>query len=428
MPLIAWSDYPELISGMANGSWKVIGWGAGVGFINFHESTLIKHDYLVDSDSSKWGSYVGGFEVKPPISIASEDISKTIIIIYNFYDHGQAILTDLEKIGPYKSIMNFNPAELFNFSKRLTEGIGELDFKPQANSKFGIVVQGPFYDGNTLSLLKYYANKYPRDWLILSTWDDTPEFQLDLARKYCDTIVTNFSVQPGYGNRNSQITSTYSGLKKAKELGVEFVLKTRTNTIATGFDILNRSQQFLLNYNSDNCNELGLKNRIIVTERYTHRYIPYLISDIVMYGYTDDLLSFFSAPHDNRNLKITDIQNATIETIGREGYLTEIYLVRNFLDKIGWDVKNNIADYWSVLRNLFIIVDERWFGHYFPRYEIANLDGVKKIHDLNSYVDFNFWVSLCNDEELISDVNNFDLAKINYSDLIANYNFKAGGK
>jgi hypothetical protein len=424
MPLMTWNEYPNLINGITSGSWKVIGWGAGVGFINFHEKTLIKHDYLVDNDSSKWGSYVGGFEVKSPISITSEDISKTIIIIYNFYDHGKAILNDLAKLGPYKSIMNFNPSDLFNFTKKLSHGIGNLNHKPPGKTKFGIIVQGPFYEHNTLLLLKYYANKYPRDWLILSTWDDTPEFQLNTARKYCDAVVTNPTPYSGYGNRNNQIISTYAGLKKAKEIGVDFALKTRTDTLATGFEILSRSQNLLFNYNSEKCKEHGLFNRIIVTERYTQRYIPYLLSDIIMYGHVDDLMLFFSAPLDKRRLKFTDFQNESIETIVRNGYLTEVYLTRHFLGKINWSIENNIRDYWSVLKNLFIVVDERWFGHYFPKYEFLNLDGIKNIYDLNSYVDFNFWTSILNDEELMLRASNMDIHKLTYGDIIKNLSMK----
>jgi len=426
MPLMTWNDYPDLINGIANGSWRVIGWGAGVGFINYHESTLIKHDYLVDNDEAKWGSYVGGFLVKPPISIASENISRTIIIIYNFWDHGRTILADLDKIGPYKSIMNFNPVDLFKFTKKLSDGIGNIDCKPQANSQFGIVVQGPFYEHNTLLILKYYSNKYPRDWLILSTWDNTPESQLNLVRKYCDAIVTNPSPYPGYGNRNNLLTSTYAGLKKAKELGAKFILKTRTDTLASGFDILNRSRQFISNHNQEKCKEHGLYNRIIVTERFTLRFFPYMVSEIIMYGHIDDLISFFSAPHDERNLEFSDIKNASIETIVHTGYLTEVYLIRHFLKRIGWVIKDDIYDYWAMLKNLFIVVDERWFGHYFPKYDFSNLDGIKKISDKNSFVDFNFWTSICNDEKLNLIANNINIKSMTYDDFFHGLSYTPG--
>jgi len=419
MPLITWEKYADLIEGICHGSIKVIGWGAGLGFIRYHQRTMIKHAYLIDKDQDKWGLKICGFEVKPPQTLASEDPETIIIIIYNFFDHGKSVLSDIEKIGSYNSIMNFNPFELIKFSHRLSEVPLNLKKKVRAKSKLGIIVQGPIYEKNTVSILKYYANKYPEDWLILSTWYDADARDLSEAERYCDEIVINQHVKPGFWNRNRLIVSTQSGLMKAKEVGIEFVLKTRSDTLATAPGILNRSVSLLRKMNKQKCENFGLNHRIITSERYTQLYVPYHVSDMILFGDVDDLMKYFHAPIDERDLNIQDIRLASLKSLWAHGYLNEIYLYNNFLAKIGWQTAGSLIDYWTTIGNFLIVVDERWFGHFFPKYDLNHLDELKSEQDLNCYIGFNQWSALYNGgPELYN--SDLDIDSLTYDDLIKN--------
>jgi hypothetical protein len=97
--------------------------------------------------------------------------------------------------------------------------------------------------------------------------------------------------------------------------------------------------------------------------------------------------------------------------------MNEIYTACHFLENIGWPPKHTLEDYWSVLRDLFIVVDERWFGHFFPRYNVVSLDDERGRFHANSYVDFNFWHQLYSGLVLADEAEGVDLDRIRLLDI-----------
>lgn len=396
MPLISWAEYESMLNGVADGTWRVIGWGAGTGFSNFHNTVPLRHDYLVDSDPAKWGTYKHCFEIRSPQSIAYEDPSKTIVIIYNFFDHGRSILSALDKIGPYKAIFNFHPPVMHTFIQRLTAGLNsEQKYKHPAESDCAILVQGPLISGISELVVRYYANRYPKDWLIVSTWQDSPPELLSQIQPYCDSLICNpLPLAPGIGNRNFQIVSTKAGLEEAARIGVAKVMKTRTDTLATADNLLQRASSLQQTFNNNVCHNLGLSNRIVAIERYTMRYIPYRVSDILLFGDLQDMMLYWDIPLDERNDDFSGWTDMTFQQSSKMQQSTEVYITSSFLKNLNWPLTYSLEDYWNVLRNFFVVVDERWFGHFFPRYDLMTLDDARGRFHGNSYVDFNFWHEL----------------------------------
>jgi hypothetical protein len=404
MPILKWSEYRDAIENIANGGWIVIGWGAGVGFNEFYKKAPIRLNYLVDNDNLKWGTVKNGFKIKSPKSIKNENPKKTIIIIYNYFDHGASIIKQLDEMGQYKALFNYDPYLINLFIDRLYKEIDQNEEIKKNKSKFksssAILVQGPYTSGITDLILKYYCSKYKNHSLILSTWADINDEDLAICNTFCDRVVINEMTEDNHHNSsrrnlNRQITSTRAGINAAKGMGIEKILKTRTDTLATADDLLLRSEALQSLYDKSFCSQYGLSNRIIVSERYTMRYIPYRISDIIMYGDLLDIEKYWSAPLDFTNpSKSINWLDLSFSELPKQLNSPEIYLASHYLNNINWNIKNTLEDYWDVLRKLFIVTDERWFGHFFPRYDLSSLDSNKGKFHGNSYVDFNYWVWL----------------------------------
>ena len=419
MGLATWKEYDSILAGIAGGDWRVIGWGAGVGFSHFNQQNALRHDYLVDKDPQKWNTLHDGYPVKDPNEIAQENPESTIIIIYNFKDHGTPILAALEKIGPYTAIMNFVPSQLRMFSKRLRAGLA-LGDTPKRRVKFdsAFVLQGPIIPGVTEYIVRYYCNVYPDIGIIVSTWEDTNEALVKCLLPYCDKLLLN-SYPPSFGggNRNLQIVSTHSGINEALNLGAKYAIKTRTDTLITADDILKRSSGLLSSFNTDVCNSHGLMNRILISERYTYRYIPHMVSDILMFGHVEDLLTFWSVPLDERQVNIDEMNKKFFYDISHNMEMTEVYINQHFLERIKWPVKKTLADHWKMLRDLFVVTDERWFGHYFPKYDLASMDDGRDQYHPNRYVDFSFWMHLYSGADISELVKSIDLTLISMTEL-----------
>lgn len=89
------------------------------------------------------------------------------------------------------------------------------------NKNVCIVIQGPL---NYQELI--YKNYIDFNKNVIISTNDTP--QLFLTDNF--TIVQNeFAVIPGKANFNNQVKNTYNGIKKAKELGFEYVFKIRSD-------------------------------------------------------------------------------------------------------------------------------------------------------------------------------------------------------
>lgn len=147
----------------------------------------------------------------------------------------------------------------------------------------------------TLNSVRFYRNIYPNATVIVSTWDDESEEHIHQLVKFGATIVR--SVKPtnnGFWNINYQLTSSLAGMQKAKELGCEFAVKTRTDQrICKPFIF----DSMLATMSLFPTNSEKQKGRLVLLEtRGGNMFIPYHCSDFLYLGYTEDLIRLFSAP------------------------------------------------------------------------------------------------------------------------------------
>ncbi len=374
MPLVPWTALGTLYDRIALGHVRLVGWGAGGSFKTTYAACPLRLAYLVDSDPAKWGTRVWGIEVRPPAALAKEDPDTVAVMIYSAFLFGGEILAAIDALGPYPALWPYVPHLAGQFVRALREGIDPaLTRKPAARSHAGILVQGPVVEGVTETILRYHASRNPTDHLVLSTWEDTPPAQLEQAARWCDRVVLNRPpVPPGPQNRNLQLVSTAAGLEALAAAGVDKALKTRTDTLAAAPALLERGAALQA---AHPVRFPGTANRLVISERFTFRYLPYTMSDIVMFGDVADLRAYWSAPLDTRSFSpyTPEWRATSYRAFSQARGTPEIHYLTSFCRRQGWEPDGTVRDHWTILRDLFALMDERWFGLFFPKYGFDDL-------------------------------------------------------
>jgi len=100
----------------------------------------------------------------------------------------------------------------------------------EINKVSAIVMQGPLCgeDNFTAETVRLYGKLYPDVLVVVSTWKDEDSKIIEelLNEKNCEVVLNEYPEHSGILNLNYQVVSTLGGIKKAKELGKQFVFKT----------------------------------------------------------------------------------------------------------------------------------------------------------------------------------------------------------
>jgi len=381
---------------------KIIGWGTSSYFEYYIDKITLRLDYLVDNDSSKWGTFIHGIEVLPPEFIQNENLNPLIVIFSSF---SSEIIEQIERMGDYATC-TASQVNDFEITDKKGEKINRItsiaQFKKKPQSKNAIIIQGPVIPEITKQVTQYYAAQYPNDWIILSTWEETDEVELALIKPYVDQIVLNQIPEiRGIQNRNLQILSTLNGIRAAYEKGINYILKTRTDAIVLTTNIFEKSKQKLDQYDNTVASSYGLKQRIIISQSFTRKYIAYHPADIVMLGTIDDMLRFWKVEHDLRDFdpkKMLIWNGWTLYTLSSEMYPAESYLAIQFAQAIGWELKFTLEDSWDFYKNIFLVLNNEYLELFW--YKNPSLPDEHTEEQQRQLVDHEFWSRLYNNDQI----------------------------
>jgi hypothetical protein len=107
------------------------------------------------------------------------------------------------------------------------------------------------------------------------------------------------------------------------------------------------------------------KERLIGISLNTFAFRMYGVSDMLMFGAVEDLLSYWDGRIDTRRLpehtKLSLRQFAKLRVV-------EVDLCASFLERTGWNLKWTLADSWYALSQRFIIADAHSLDLHWVKY------------------------------------------------------------
>lgn len=243
-----------------------------------------------------------------------------------------------------------------------------------------IVMQGPPHldDDFTVETLKLYRQHYPTASLYLSTWKDSDRSVLArIASLDVKIVLSDRPRVPGLFNLNMQLVTAHAGVSAACDDGAEWVLKTRTDqrlyaTNALSF-LVALAEQFPPRGASIQ------KHRVIGVGRGTLKYAPYHLSDQTVFGSSQDMLLYWSAPlrEDPTPAKwpgrLADVYHSVpLLDLCQRG-AAESYLTSQFLHRLGRPLHWTIEDSWAAFRDHFCVADYETTDLYWPKAQVDSL-------------------------------------------------------
>ena len=158
-------------------------------------------------------------------------------------------------------------------------------------------------------------------------------------------------------------SSTQAGIARALERGAQMILKTRTDIAILAGDVFEQAAWWLRAVGHDAARAGGLVERLIVPSSFTRKYLLYHPSDLVMLGTANDMARYWAAPLDTREgtLLSPERRRQPLAAVNLDGNPAECYLGLHFCESLGRTVEGTLADSWAFYRDLFAVVDNRWF-------------------------------------------------------------------
>lgn len=168
------------------------------------------------------------------------------------------------------------------------------------DNKICILVQGPLnYYKNIIKSYEPYKNN-----VIISTNDNSLKALFTLYSNDFKIVKTNLAEYPGRCNINNQVKTTFEGVKKAQEIGFDYIFKIRSDVFIDDIDYL-----------------IELLDKKSIYFPAYHNYDGGYLCDFMMFAPTKFMLNFW-------NLPLTD------EDIPPETILTRKYLEINKADTL----------------------------------------------------------------------------------------------
>ena len=274
----------------------------------------------------------------------------------------------------------------------LTEGYGSTN-----DNRVAIVLQGPILGEKsfTLETVKLYQKHFRDTSIILSTWsDENPDYIARFRELEITLILNEKPEHAGASNINYQIISSSAGVQKAKEIGAEYVLKTRTDQrmYATG----------VVDYFYNICEQFPVtggfvrqKKRIVGISLNTFKYRMYGLSDMLIYGHVEDMLLYWNGTLDERESPVEVLPSRISLREHALRNICEVYLSRNFLKQIGRNLEWTLQGSWGAFSDNFVVVDKEVLDLLWPKY--GRREYFWRSYGKNEYfqeITFNEWLNI----------------------------------
>ena len=278
----------------------------------------------------------------------------------------------------------------------------DLESTCEISEKFAVIIQGPIKENSDFlkHTLKIYKKIFKNSLIIVSTWEDeSKELIQELHGENIHIILSDDKeIKKSRSNINKQIISTNVALNFAKTQNVKYCLKTRTDQRIYN----NNLETFLISLLKTfpvKENKL-IKSRILVPPMGTFKFFLYHLTDLMMFGETQDLINYWDKESYDVGLKKMGLNEKKF-FINDTPLCPETFLCSRFIGKIEDNVVWDLENWWRCLRDYFCIIDNSSLDSLWFKYEWeVEYRYLKTYSDKTSRtVNFHEWLSLYNNSK-----------------------------
>ena len=275
----------------------------------------------------------------------------------------------------------------------------DLESTCEISEKFAVIIQGPIKENSDFlkHTLKIYKKIFKNSLIIISTWEDeNKELIEELHGENIHIILSDDKeIKKSRSNVNKQIISTNVALNFAKTQNVKYCLKTRTDQRIYN----NNLETFLISLLKTfpvKENKL-IKSRILVPPMGTFKFFLYHLTDLMMFGETQDLINYWDKESYDLGLKKMGLNEKKF-FINDTPLCPETFLCSRFIGKIEDNVVWDLENWWRCLRDYFCIIDNSSLDSLWFKYEWeVEYRYLKTYSDkISRTIDFHEWLSLYN--------------------------------
>jgi len=254
-------------------------------------------------------------------------------------------------------VFSFVKNSLFTFHLRPKKASDICSESTEIYSNFAVVIQGGIgkYSDFLVETIKLYLKTFPRSHIIVSTWSDEKSETIDRVKNLGVVVLLSDAPEKnGYGNINLQLVSSYRGMKYASDNGIKYCIKTRADCRMYRSNIAPYLKGLLRVFELDAAH--AARGRVVATSVNTCKYKVYGITDILLFGYTEDLCMYFN-PQDFEEGLIENGFGEYPAIINNTPVVAETYLCARYLKNIGEELDWTLEHWWKCLKDYFCVID-----------------------------------------------------------------------
>ena len=241
---------------------------------------------------------------------------------------------------------------------------------------------------------------FPECLLIISTWNNEKKIIKDkINNAHVKVLYNQLPENLGYGNINAQILSTYNAIEFLKAENCDYILKSRTDCRIYRPNSIEYMINMLNVFKSNHPNQ---RSRIVACSSNTCKYRIYGITDILLFGETEEIKNYFEKIFYEDGLKLFGKQIEREKLVNFTPVVSEVYLCGKYLINKGEKLEWTLDHYWKCIKDLFIIVDYNSLDFFWKKYD-WNFE--QKFHkhyseETNRSLDFLDWLYIYNAKEV----------------------------
>lgn len=277
----------------------------------------------------------------------------------------------------------------------------------------GIIIRGASMGEYGVQAIQRFAADHPNDYIVISTWDTTPDPMKERLDQICDRLVLN--PQPanhGLQSSNLQLGCIQPGIVALQEANVERILIARTDYFFANPYLLDICDNLLESHPSPAAHAFGQKGRMIVPDLGSRRYIPYHPGDMLTYGWAEDVARFWlGMPQDQRTFTqdvYRSVGPCSLKDVSQNYPVIETYMNANYMERIGRPIEWTLADSLAYMRDFFIMIDHSRCGMFW--FKKTWHDRMNFHEHSAQFIDHSLWLALASGRP-VEDFCDIDITK-----------------